>query len=630
MPSIGLSILKSIAARQNREVTIEYLGFSLARAIGLELYNTLSSGYPTNTTLAGEYLFSIPFFNKSQGEIDTYISNHIKKSRNNNNSRIGAASGNPNFHKIFETQYRNAATKLSSWIKLEGHRLASKQADLYGFTSMFQQNLASLCIAREIRHHHPSAIIAFGGPNTEGIMGEALLKNFAEIDLVCTGEAENSFISLLEYIEHRKKSRLHSNILYRGKPKNLGSKNQISFVDLEKNPKLDYSDYFQQLENNFSAKQIQPRVLLETSRGCWWGEKNHCTFCGLNGQSMSFRSKSAKQALDEILHLHVTYPKVPISVVDNIIDYKYFKTLIPTIIERELKIDLFYETKANLTKHQLLDLRAAGIKRIQPGIESLSTNVLKLMKKGIKAIQNVSLLKWCVEAGVKPEWNVIWGFPGEKDLDYEEMSNLIKKIRHLPPPNASSNLRLDRFSPLHVNRGDEITNIRPYHTYEQVYSKNATEDVANLAYYFEFDYIKPKASKNATSLLQNEIEKWRKSYSSAYLIYNFCSEYVLVFDRRNFDTPRVTMHDSPAGDILTLCERAQSEAAIVDKLKDVFDLDAITTSIEKLKGENILIKLDGLIYNIAVSLTELQNAPGFAFRSFINDAKQSGGEFLIV
>jgi len=55
----------------------------------------------------------------------------------------------------------------------------------------------------------------------------------------------------------------------------------------------------------------------------------------------------------------------------------------------------FYEVKANLTRVQVSALRAAGVTRIQPGIESLSDHVLKLIGKGTCGLRNVQLLKWC-------------------------------------------------------------------------------------------------------------------------------------------------------------------------------------------------------------------------------------------
>lgn len=40
------------------------------------------------------------------------------------------------------------------------------------------------------------------------------------------------------------------------------------------------------------------------------------------------------------------------------------------------------------------------MRRIQPGIESLSTPTLKLMEKGVSLLQNVRLLSWCAEIGI--------------------------------------------------------------------------------------------------------------------------------------------------------------------------------------------------------------------------------------
>ena len=35
------------------------------------------------------------------------------------------------------------------------------------------------------------------------------------------------------------------------------------------------------------------------------------------------------------------------------------------------------------------------------------------MRKGVTALQNLRLLKWCAEIGITPAWNLLYGFPGE-------------------------------------------------------------------------------------------------------------------------------------------------------------------------------------------------------------------------
>ena len=40
-------------------------------------------------------------------------------------------------------------------------------------------------------------------------------------------------------------------------------------------------------------------LYLEGSRGCWWGQKHPCSFCGLNGRKNVYRYKSAGRLYEE-------------------------------------------------------------------------------------------------------------------------------------------------------------------------------------------------------------------------------------------------------------------------------------------------------------------------------------------
>ena len=209
---------------------------------------------------------------------------------------------------------------------------------------------------------------------------------------------------------------------------------QMQITDMDALPYPDMSDYFAMLAR--SAPGVVPTMLMETSRGCWWGAKPHCTFCGLNGQTMTFRSKSAGRALDEIDALTRDNDCQLLSMVDNIMDMKYFRDLIPALADRTDIPSIFYETKSNLSRAQVRMLAKANIRILQPGVESLSDPVLKLMRKSTNALRNVQLLKWGREYGVSVEWNVLYHFPGECDADYDEMLKMMPLLTHLQPPSG--------------------------------------------------------------------------------------------------------------------------------------------------------------------------------------------------
>jgi magnesium-protoporphyrin IX monomethyl ester (oxidative) cyclase len=44
-------------------------------------------------------------------------------------------------------------------------------------------------------------------------------------------------------------------------------------------PRPDYTDYAP-VQASRLDREWMPTLYSETSRGCWWGERQHCTFCG--------------------------------------------------------------------------------------------------------------------------------------------------------------------------------------------------------------------------------------------------------------------------------------------------------------------------------------------------------------
>ena len=207
-------------------------------------------------------------------------------------------------------------------------------------------------------------------------MGRELLRQFEFIDFVVSGEADDIFpgliIALLKGLDVPNGAKLFSRRRSDLPMFGQAEARQPHFVDLNSLPTPDYDEYFLQIGASIGPDVIEPSLLFETSRGCWWGAKHHCTFCGLNGTSMTHRTKTPERAIAELLELSEKYPGLPVNVVDNILDMKYFTSFIPLLAERNVGVSLAYEVKSNLTKKQLHLLKRASIEEIQPGIESFS------------------------------------------------------------------------------------------------------------------------------------------------------------------------------------------------------------------------------------------------------------------
>ena len=99
-------------------------------------------------------------------------------------------------------------------------------------------------------------------------------------------------------------------------------------------PYPEFGDYFQRLGLSPLRDQIEPLILFESARGCWWVSKNQCTFCGLNGGSIAFRSKSTSRVIDELRHLHLTHGMHKACATDNILDFRYFRSMYGQLFEK--------------------------------------------------------------------------------------------------------------------------------------------------------------------------------------------------------------------------------------------------------------------------------------------------------
>jgi ribosomal peptide maturation radical SAM protein 1 len=531
-PSLGLSLLQPQVRARGLSCRIEYFTLRFAERIGQTLYLKIVSERPALTrAFVGEWIFSHALYDWPPEKDEQYLASVLLKPPSWIGRNPAKLPTRAEVRAILE-----ARTLAPQFIRDCVDRIAGLQPRLVGFTSVFQQHLASLALARALKARLPGVTIVMGGANCEATMGAETVRQFPFVDAVVSGEADLVFAELAARTVKGEAIGDIPGVLTRAIADRALSSGCMpgtsSVQNLDALPYPDYGDYFDQFAVTQFAREWQPSVFVETSRGCWWGERMHCTFCGLNGATMTYRSKSAPRALDELTHLAAAHPGADIQVVDNILDLRYFKTLLPELAKRKLDVSLFYETKSNLKKDQIRLLRDAGVTTIQPGIESFSDSVLKLMKKGVSGLQNVQVLKWCKEIGVAPLWNILIGFPGEAAGDYLRMSDLTPRLCHLPCPVTVAAIRLDRFSP-NFNQSDELgfTKVRPLPFYDFIY--DVTESARrNLAYFFAYDYKAPQEVARYAEPLVKSVHAWRTRWRHAELVSVDVDDRLTIFDTR--------------------------------------------------------------------------------------------------
>lgn len=583
-PSIALSLLKAQLRDSDVSVGVRYFSIDFADLVGERRYARIAtdSGAPAIRELAGEWLFRDALFG-DEGDADGYVEKIFRR-----------REAWPKAARKRALSKRAIADVLTIRPRVERFlddclaEIVEQQPKIVGFTSVFQQQVASLALARRIKAALPETFIVLGGANCEGVMGAETLRQFPFIDAAVSGEGDLVFPELVRRVMSNRDVDDLGGVRTRGnvtRSFETGSfSNAPSVMTMDALPYPAYDDFFEQFGASRLSRQWQPGLYFESSRGCWWGERMHCTFCGLNGSTMQYRSKSATRALAELRDLATTYPNCDVQVTDNILDMGYFKDFIPALAEAKLPVELFYETKANLNKAQIRALRDAGIRKIQPGVESLSDPILKLMRKGVSAIQNVQLLKWCKELGVHPYWNLLWGFPGEPASEYAKMAALVPQLMHLPAPVGIAGLRLDRFSPNFVaSEQFGFANVRPLAPYHHIYPFESSV-VANLAYYFDFDYREPRDVDSYIAPLLKAVRVWQRAEESEELLSVDAGDELAIWNLSRGGGRPLTLLSDVDRLLYIACDMARDLKSLVEVTRQ-FDSIALTeTEIEDRLG----------------------------------------------
>lgn len=618
-PSLGLSLLTAGLKRIGYDADIHYLNLLAASIVGYDRYSYLEE--QPRGRLGLEWVFMETLWGTDyelDREFIDYITGHQKIDREDPYLQT-LTECRANADRFIETAIEN--------IPWDRYRLV-------GFSSIFQQQMASLSLARRLKTLYPDLYIVFGGANCEGVMGAALLRSFPFIDGICLGEGDIAFPQLVQQLLGDKKPKHIPGILER---RDLGAKarrNSLPILQpanghdaapsvhacatdltsapaatMEELPYPNFDDYFAQAEMYQLLGHMKVMLPFETSRGCWWGERHHCTFCGLNGMSMKFRHKSSVRAIDELKYLVSRYGNRIryLAATDNIMPMSYFNDLVPSL--GELGIDVFYETKANLREEQVAALRRGNVRSIQPGIESLSTTVLALMRKGVTAIQNLQLLKLCVQYGIDPAWNFLIGFPGESAKDYEGVADLIRAVPHFRPPDFLSRVRFDRFSPYFTEAEKlGVRSLSPSQGYRYLYSRFDEQTVNDLSYFFTGTFDGQEKIVEYEPELTEVVRAWNEKHQSAALFDIDFDDFTVVCDFRSEEDGQFHLLKAPLNrvykEFYKICSPKKALAAV-----EVAEISARDKQelIDYLETHRLVWRENECLLSLAVPL-------GFAFK----------------
>lgn len=561
-PSLAAHVLQACAAEAGIRVNVLYANLLLGAQIGELNYQAVC--YAASGALLGERFFARAAYDIPAFGHDTSYQSYFESSEERTDAEV----------EIDLAELQALEPEVRNWIDTVATAIVARGYKVVGSTSTFEQTAASVAFLNRIKELSPATVTIIGGANCDGEMAEGILSLGAHIDYVFAGESEVSFVSFMRRVLS---DDMPAEQIIRGEP----------CIDLNALPTPDFTEYYEQLALAIPESLLSQGSLIllpyESSRGCWWGEKHHCTFCGLNAQTMKHREKSPDRVITELQGLLEKHPNKKVCVVDNIMPHSYFRTLLPRLPAEVPGLLAFYEEKSNLSLEDVVNLKSAGVCEIQPGIEALSTSLLKRMDKGVTARQNIALMRYARAASLNLTWNLLYAFPGDHAEDYEQTLALVPLLRHLNPPGGLSFLSIDRFSPyFDFPERYGITNVRPMQGYFSVLPPTA--DVNKLAYHFVGDYC--SGSREMPELmkrLETEVDQWMALWNMeeeafpALAVTSLSDDTFLLMDTRGLEeTEEIQFLDRDQASVILAGRRLHERDAIVEwalSAKLVVELD---------------------------------------------------------
>jgi ribosomal peptide maturation radical SAM protein 1 len=493
-PSPAISMLKARLTEQGIDCDVLYASIAFAGVLSPSDYDRIAERMP-EISLPGEWVFARCLSTDDEQRDERYMEEVAGRlTPADRDLLLRARAAAPDF--------LSGLAQSTRW----------GDYDLIGFASSCAQNAASLALARTIKERHPSVTVVFGGANWEGDMGAALLELFPFVDIAFLGEADDSLLTVLERLDHsggRTGLADVPGIAYRDGTVVRKTSDAPQVDHLDRLPSPEFGDFFEalcRLEDTPPPADVH--LWLQASRGCWWAAREPCRFCGLNGKSRVYRTKSPQRILEEIRTVVAAWEGCQVNLVDTVVPSSFLDEVLPALAADGLGLRLWFEVRPELTREQVRAIAAAG-GEVQIGIESLSDHVLGLVGKGSRALEGLRLLKWCEAEGLKYCWNIIYDIPGESDEDYEEMIAMLPALLHLQPPTTCGSMFLDRFSTYHdCAAAYGISGVRVPEAWRYVYPW--PEDVLErIAYTFRYDKDREPVRAALIRRLCRDVAAWR-------------------------------------------------------------------------------------------------------------------------
>jgi radical SAM superfamily enzyme YgiQ (UPF0313 family) len=248
------------------------------------------------------------------------------------------------------------------------------------------------------------------------------------IDIVVRGQGEESLLEVVRHLEARTPLDLVPGIGFKrdGKLHFTTERPLKALVDMP--PKAYHLADFDAYERSCGRRWAMYTSSLACPFNC-----SYCTNAGVYGRK--WNALPAEQFVEETVDLTTRYGLEMLWVVDDnfLVDLDRARHIAEGLVRAgadfQWSIQATTNLTARLTREDLKLLRRSGLHQICQGVDSGSEKILKLMNKTFQDFDSIyESASRCLDAGIRPSFNIIFAYPGEGTKERRETINFMMDV----------------------------------------------------------------------------------------------------------------------------------------------------------------------------------------------------------
>src|SRR5580704_12200632 len=281
-------------------------------------------------------------------------------------------------------------------------------------------------VAREVKRLYPKLPIVLGGWHPSLLPDQTLAADC--VDVVVVGQGEDALLEVVQHIEAGESLCGIPGVGYKVDGRIAFNPTRPLRPLKEMPPKAYHLADFDAYERVCGRRWAMYTSSLACPYNC-----GYCTNDGVYGRK--WNALEPAQVVEETTDLVSRYNLELLWIVDDnfLVDRDRAVGIAEGLVRKGVKFDWSIQASTNLvgrmTHDELVLLRRAGLNQVAQGADSGSQKVLNLMNKDFQKIDTIyAAAEKLSAAGIRPSFNMIFGFPGEGEKERRESVALIMDI----------------------------------------------------------------------------------------------------------------------------------------------------------------------------------------------------------